>query len=81
MKTSFKNKCEIAANIAGVDVSFYPESDNQMPFSDDGSLHVTCDGVRAVFEIGQDVTDSSFNYDAKRILAALGYRFTSRTAA
>lgn len=81
MKTSFKNKCEIAANIAGVDVSFYPESDNQMPFSDDGSLHVTCDGVRAAFDIGQDCTAAQFNYDAKRILAVLGYPFTSRTSA
>ena len=81
MTISFKDQCETAANIAGVEVYFYPDSENEMPFEDDGALFVTQDGLRAAFDIGQDCTAAQFNREAKRILSALGYRFTSRTAA
>jgi hypothetical protein len=81
MTTSFLNLAETAADIAGVEVYFYPDSENQMPFEDDGCLHVTQDGLRAAFDIGQDCTAAQFNYEAKRILAVLGYPFTSRTSA
>jgi len=52
-----------------------------MPFSDDGFLHITQDGLRAAFDIGQERTAAQFNYDAKLILSIVGYPFTSRTSA
>jgi len=82
MTNSFIHLAEAAADIAGVEVSFFETDCNgQMPFSDDGFLHITQDGLRAAFDIGQERTAAQFNYDAKLILSIVGYPFTSRTSA
>ena len=83
MTTSFIHRVNAAADIAGVEVSFFETDCNeQMPFSDErGFLHITQDGLRAAFDIGQERTAAQFNYDAKLILSIVGYPFTSRTSA
>lgn len=73
MPYSNTEEFKAAANLAySGEVDFYPDADNQPPHEDDGALHVSQYGIRAVFYIGQDLSAKEFNLEVKHILDRLG---------
>ncbi len=83
MKTGFQMLCENISAETEIEVSFYPDTNAQEPFEDDGNLHVVREDVRAVFDVGngQSLSPSKQNARAKRILRKLKLQMTDRTTA
>lgn len=79
----FQRACESISETLYVDVSFYPEDIGQDPYEDDGLLHITKCGLRAVFDVGngQSLTASRQNKRARAVLTALNLPMTDNTTA
>lgn len=79
----FKIICEAVSANLDVEVSFYGEQNAQTPFEDDGALHVTKYGLRAVFDVGngQSLSPAQQNARAASVLDALNLPVTRRTLA
>lgn len=67
---AFREACEKFNN--PIDVCFFKSETDSKPFQDDGNLHVTMHGLRACFDLGQDLPRGQFNWEVHRILKELG---------
>jgi DnaJ-class molecular chaperone len=72
----FRNKAEsVSEKVLGDSVSmFFEMAEPDTAFEDDGALHVTKHGLRAVFGIGQDTPGRDANDRMREILTGLGMK-------
>ncbi len=54
-KEAFRRKCLKVSESTGIEVSFCDDDRKQEPHEDDGTLHITKDGLRACFWVCSDV--------------------------
>ncbi len=52
----------------------YPSNGDNDIVHDDGNLHITYQGLRYVFGIGQDLSNAKYNAEANRIFRSAGIR-------
>lgn len=71
----FRNKCEKAARMSGVDDPvFYPDNFIATEYYDDGNLHIRQFGLRAVFGLNADAPAKQQNETTRRIMGALNMK-------
>ena len=71
--TKFEKLCTKVGESLGIDVIFFYEQRPDEPNEDDGNLHITKLGVRAVFDVGrgQDAEAAEQNDRTEAVLKAL----------
>lgn len=75
-QSQFRNKANRVSNdVLGDDVAmFFDIDEKDGAYEDDGALHVTKHGLRAVFGIGQDTPGEEANEKTRDILTALNMK-------